>query len=251
MRLHLFEFNDQPWLPSIVRNALTAYLNVAYRSTPFGAMLAKRVATLLTLNGSNKIVDLCSGSGGPIAIVDEELKKQGVTTEITMTDLFPNPRSKTGSMDYWPQSVDARHVPPQLAGMRTMFASFHHFERQDAVLILRNAFEQRYPIAVFEVTARTPAGIITAILIPFGVLLMTPKIRPVTWFQIVFTYLIPILPLMVFWDGLVSQLRTYSPAEMKAMTLEMSAPDYHWDCGTMKVPGTPLAVPYLIGKLVN
>ncbi len=251
MRLHLFEFNDQPWLPSIVRNALTAYLYVAYRSTPFGAMFSKRIATLLTLNGSNRIVDLCSGSGGPIAIVHEELIRQGVTPEITMTDLFPNPSVKNGSIDYWPQSVDARHVPHQLTGMRTMFAAFHHFQRQDAVLILQNAFEERCPIAIFEVTARTPAGLVAIILNPFGVLLMTPKIRPVTWFQIVFTYLIPILPLMIFWDGFVSQLRTYSSAEMKEMTLDISAPGYEWDCGTMKVPGTPLAVPYLTGMPIN
>lgn len=45
MRLHLFEFNDQPWLPTVFRNALTAYLNVAYRATPLGGMFAKRVAS--------------------------------------------------------------------------------------------------------------------------------------------------------------------------------------------------------------
>ena len=247
MRLHLFEFNDQPWLPSVVRNALTAYLYVAYRSTPFGLMFAKRVATLLSLTGSNRIVDLCSGAGGPIAIVDAELKSAGVTPDITMTDLFPN-KNVDGPIPYWPESVDARAVPPQLTGMRTMFASFHHFHAQDASQILRDAFDRRCPIGVFEVTARTPVGIIGAILIPFGVLLMTPRIRPLSLFHVVFTYLIPILPLMIFWDGLVSQLRTYTPEEMKAMTAVMSATDYEWDCGTMKVPRTPLEVPYLTGR---
>jgi hypothetical protein len=245
--MHLFEFNDQPWLPSIFRNALTAYLNVAYRSTPFGGMFAQRVAALLTLTGSNKIVDLCSGSGGPIAIVYEQLKSNGGEPHITMTDLFPNTGARGGPIDYWPQSVDVRNVPPQLTGMRTMFASFHHFKAKDATLILRNAFDQRCTIAVFEVTARTPVGILGAILIPFGVLLMTPRIRPLSLFQVVFTYLIPILPVMIFWDGLISQIRTYSPDEMRAMTKGMAAPDYEWECGTMKVPGTPLSVPYLTG----
>src|SRR4051794_7440106 len=108
MRLHLFEFNDQPWLPTRIRNALTAYLYVAYRSTPFGGMFAKRVATLLSLTGSNRIVDLCSGAGGPIGIVEAELKKARVDVHITMTDLFPN---KDVPGDYWPRPVDARAVP--------------------------------------------------------------------------------------------------------------------------------------------
>lgn len=250
MRLHLFEFNDQPWLPSIIRNALTGYLYAAYRSTPFGGMFAERIATLLNLSGSNRIVDLCSGGGGPIAIVNDELKKTGVAPHIVMTDLFPNRSAGGGEIEYWTEPVDARVVPPRLTGMRTMFASFHHFEPQDAARILRSAYDRRCAIAVFEVTARTPAGILGAILIPFGVLLMTPGIRPLTVFQVVFTYLIPILPVMIFWDGLVSQLRTYSPQEMKAMTKDMDGPGYEWECGMMRVPGTPLKVPYLTGRPV-
>ena len=206
MRLHLFEFNDQPWLPTPMRNALTAYLYVAYRSTPFGRMFAERVAAMLALTASNKIVGLCSGYGGPVAIVEQELRKSGIVPQITMTDLFPHPGIDAG-IEYWPEPVDARAVPARFTGMRTMFASFHHFRPADAAQILRSAFESRCPIGVFEVTARTPVGILGAILIPFGVLLMTPRIRPVTALQIVFTYLIPILPLMIYWDGLVSQLQ--------------------------------------------
>ena len=47
-----------------------------------------------------------------------------------------------------------------------MFASFHHFEPRDAEQILKSAFNNRSPIGIFEVTARTPAGIICAFLIP-------------------------------------------------------------------------------------
>ena len=121
-----------------------------------------------------------------------------------------------------------------------MFAGLHHFQPDDARRILRNAFDRRCAIGVFEGTARTPAGIIGATLIPFGVLLMTPRIRPLTAFQLVFTYLIPLLPLMI-----------YTPEEMRAMTADLQAPDYVWDCGMMDVPGTSLAVPYLTGRAVQ
>ena len=120
----------------------------------------------------------------------------------------------------------------------------------DAAQILKDSFEKRCPIGIFEVTARTPVGILGATLIPFGALLYTPKIRPLTLLQVLLTYLIPILPLMIYWDGLVSQLRAYTPAEMKAMTEVLKAPDYEWEYGMIPVPGTPLKVPYLTGRLV-
>ena len=170
-RQHLFEFNDQPWLPAFIRNALTDYLYVAYRSTPYGKLFARQVMTLLQRAASTRIIDLCSGSGGPIGIVASELRQAGAAAHITLTDLFP----REGN-DYWPEPVDARNVPANLTGTRTMFAGFHHFRRNDAARILKDAFDKRCAIGVFEVTARTPAGILLALLIPFGVLLMTPRI---------------------------------------------------------------------------
>ena len=251
MRLHLFEFNDQPWLPTRIRNALTLYLNAAYRTTPFGGLFATRIATLLNVSGSNKIVDLCSGSGGPIQLVEAELHRAGVNPRITLTDLFPNKELKLdahGSLAYWPDPVDARDVPAQLTGLRTMFASFHHFKPQDAAKILRDAFEKRCPIGVFEVTARTPIGIAGATVIPFLALVMTLTIRPLTFLQVVLTYVLPILPVIIFWDGLVSQLRTYTPVELSAMTKDLCSPDYVWEFGMIRVTGTPLSVPYLTGR---
>jgi hypothetical protein len=57
-----------------------------------------------------------------------------------------------------------------------------------------------------------------ALLIPLLVFLLTPLVRPVSWVQILFTYLVPILPVLIFWDGLISQLRTYSVQELEEFT---------------------------------
>ncbi|HEV3329969.1 MAG TPA: hypothetical protein VG096_03240 [Bryobacteraceae bacterium] len=77
--------------------------------------------------------------------------------------------------------------------------------------------------------------------------MLTPTIRPVSAFQLVSTYLIPILPLLIFWDGLVSHLRTYSAGELIGMTTGIDAPDYRWEAGTIPVPGIPSGLPWLIG----
>jgi hypothetical protein len=143
--------------------------------------------------------------------------------------------------------VDATRVPDALSGIRTMFASFHHFRPQAAREILCDVFEQRRPICIFEGTSRTPAAIASALLIPFLVLLLTRLVRPLSWMQILLTYLVPILALLIFWDGLVSQLRTYSVQELKEFTRDLQLPAYRWEAGLIGIPRMPAGVPYLIG----
>jgi hypothetical protein len=158
MRLHLFEWEDQSWFPAPLRNAMTLYLAAAYRITPLAKVWAERIAPLLQKDARNEIVDLGSGSGGPIALVIGELRERGFKTMVTLTDLYPNqhPIPAGDSMRYWPQPVDATNVPAALAGIRTMFASFHHFRPKAARKIVRGAFESRRAICIFEGTSRTP-----------------------------------------------------------------------------------------------
>ena len=129
-----------------------------------------------------------------------------------------------------------------------MFSVFHHFRPEAGQRILSDAFENRRPICVFEVTSRNAGAIATAIVIPLLVLLLTPRVRPFSWTQILFTYLLPILPLLIFWDGLVSQLRTYTVAELNEFTSALRAPDYTWETGLIAIPRLPAGVPYLIGR---
>ena len=209
MRLHLFELEDQAWFPASLRAAMTSYLVATYAITPFAKLWAAHLSKLMRRDGVTEIVDLGSGSGGPIGRVVKELGERGFQTRVTLTDLYPNAKGmefradETTSIRFWPEPVNAISVPVELTGIRTMFASFHHFRPEPARAILRDAFQQRRPICIFEATSRTPGVIASAVLIPFLVLGLTPMVRPVSWVQILFTYLVPILPLLIFWDGLV------------------------------------------------
>ena len=79
-----------------------------------------------------------------------------------------------------------------------------------------------------------------------NVIFMTPFIRPFKFWRIVFTYLIPIVPLFVLWDGLVSVLRTYSGEEIKKMASEIDNGDsFIWETGTMK--SGQITVQYALG----
>ena len=132
-----------------------------------------------------------------------------------------------------------------------MFAAFHHFRPAMAKAILKDAFDHRRTICIFEAGAGNWfSALLAAILVPINVLLLMPWARPFRWSWMVFTYPIPLLPLILMWDGVVSNLRIYSPGELREMTAELRAADYGWEIGRIPVRGMPGGLPYLIGRPV-
>ena len=55
------------------------------------------------------------------------------------------------------------------------------------------------------------------LLSPISFLVTTPFIKPFSLLRLLFTYIIPIIPIIVLWDGVVSSLRTYSVDEMQQL----------------------------------
>jgi hypothetical protein len=82
---------------------------------------------------------------------------------------------------------------------------------------------------------------------PFAVWLLTPRMKKIGLKRWIFTYAVPVIPLVVTIDGIVSCLRTYSAQELKRMaeSTSQSNPDYTWVAGAEK--GRLLPITYLIG----
>jgi hypothetical protein len=141
-------------------------------------------------------------------------------------------------------------VPRELKGFRTMFTSFHHFSPEAARAILQNAVDAGEGIGVFEITRRAPA----TLALMFGWVLVlfvaTAWIRPFRWSRLFWTYLLPIVPFVLLFDGVVSCLRTYRPAEMREIiaTLrseKLKTDGYEWEVGELQTRYSPIT--YLIG----
>ena len=81
-------------------------------------------------------------------------------------------------------------------------------------------------------------------LMPLFAWILTPRMRPFRWSRLLWTYLLPVIPFVVFWDGLVSCVRTRTPQELLHLTTRF--PDYDWTAGY--APGRWLAAVYLIGQ---
>jgi hypothetical protein len=179
----------------------------------------------------------------------EELEQRGYPARVRLTDLYPNPRTTSHPSVVWlAEPVDATRVSLDLAGVRTMFSAFHHFRPNAAKAILGDAFNRRCAICIFEAGSGTLLAAVTMLGVPLAVLALMPFSRPFRWAYIAFTYLIPLMPLIVLWDGMVSLLRIYSPEQMKKLTEGLQAPDYAWEIGGIHVFGIAGELPYLIGR---
>ena len=218
--------------------------------------IAPLLAEGLVRTRQTHILELGAGAGGGIETVLANLRTHGhPDITITLTDLYPQPaawadiaRRTRGAIGYAPAAVDALAVPGHLAGFRTLFSAFHHFPPAAATALLRDAVRARTGIGVFEGAGQHWAELLLALtVLPVAQLLLTPFFRPFRLSRLVFTYLIPIIPICTIWDGSVSLLRMYSPPELLALAHAADPTgQFEWQAGKKRHWWGP-QVTYLIG----
>lgn len=245
-RIHLFEIEDMSWFPNWLRICLTRLINVMHGLWKTSDVIAELVAKVLKKTNTNQIVDLCSGSGGPMLDVIKALEeKHGLKNiQLTLTDLYPNTdmakvinEGDNKAISYKTTPVDATKVKGELKGLRTMIGSFHHIAPENARKILQSTQDSGQPICIFEMSDNAAPIILGFIALPINfimTLLITPFVRPLTLQQLVFTYMIPIIPICFAWDGAVSNMRTYTLNDMDELLEGLTDTDkYEWEKGAI------------------
>ena len=253
-RRHLFELEDQTWFPVVIRDLMTDYLGHVVGLFDMHLPVVAMISRLIDSTGCDRIIDLASGGGGPWPKLGPALQSQHPELKVVLTDRYPNLRAlervrakNPDIFDVRNEPVDARDVPEELSGIRTQFLSLHHFQEHDVRRIFENAIDGNHPIAVFEFQQRTLSNAVQFALSPIFVLILTLMIRPITLSRVLFTYLIPIVPLAIGWDGVVSVLRTYTPEELESIVRSVEGSDgYEWSFGVDRSTRVPCV--YAIGK---
>ncbi len=254
-RIHAVEMEDLPWVPAFMRDAITGFLQFMSHKMDFYKPLAPILQRAYAQSQATGFLDLASGGGGPWLRMAEHLQAQDTAFQVTLSDAYPNHRHLESTVaqakaagteiNYLSSPIDARNVPTEQDGFRTMFLSFHHFRPAQAQAILQDAVNQGRGIAIFEAQQRSISNLIQFAFSPLFMLFVLPFLKP-NLKQVLCTYFIPLIPLMVGWDGCVSVLRTYTVDEMQAMVNALDQTEtYDWQIG--KNTETPVPLPYLIG----
>lgn len=244
-RIHLFEFEDFSWFPGWLRDCMTRYIAAIHVALATKEQIANLVARALAHSRERRVLDLCSGGSGPMLEVARFLEtKHGLSdVSFTLSDLYPN-RFQAAYVNglgnprlrYALSPIDATHVPEEERGVRTMICSLHHMRPETAREILRDAQRRGAPFVAYELSDNSPPTALFWLAIPFAFLatfFLTPLVRPMTWQQLVFTYLVPVIPLFIAWDGAVSNARTYTVSDMEELVAPLRADGYRWELGTV------------------
>lgn len=254
-RLPIGEIHDQPWCPKCVRDGVTDFLQYsANRWGQYSSVLPALCYFLQQVDAA-RIVDLCSGGGGPWPQMHGTIGRTfGDTFRILLTDRHPNLAAfrrageiSGGIVEFSEKPVDACAVPGSLSGFRTLFTSFHHFDPEAARAILQSAVDAGEGIAIFEMTERRPRAILAMLTVPLVVLAHAARIRPFRWSRLLLSYLLPVIPLAVMVDGIISCLRSYTPKELAELTASLTGQTYDWEIRRLDSPGSPFPVTYAIG----
>lgn len=255
-RHQLFEFEDQPWFPRSIRDTITDCIQFGLNLFDFYGPIFARLKDAVLRSGTDRVLDLCSGAGGPWPHLWREFNDDG--TRIRMSDKYPNlaaysrlSRISGGKIVFDDQSVDTRSIPAKINGFRTFFSAFHHFDPLSAISILKSTIDSRQGIAVFEMTGRHPISFLLMFGMPIVAFFCSPFIRPFRISRLFWIYVIPAAPIGAFIDGIISCFRTYSVDEMKALVENLPPNDYRWSIGVERSKFLSIPITYMIGLPPN
>ena len=258
-RYHLIELHEQPWFPASWRRLFQSGIGQAIRTLGALDEVAESFERFLDRICPSTVLDLCSGSGEAVVSLWKRITPKSSPAErprLTLSDLYPHEpayaalkASHPGLVDFYPEPVDALDPPADAPRVRTMFDSLHHFRPDQVREILRKASESADGFAAFEITGRTWKNMLmTVFCLPFGAAFITAfLVRPVRPRNLIWGLLLPVIPLVAVFDGLVSNLRTYTVEELEEITRSIASPDFSWEIGTARIPGTPLRSTYIYG----
>lgn len=240
-RHHLVELHDLEACPEVFRWLLTETLVWLWCQFPIPSWSMSRVAAnvfarYVDEHRTTRILDLCSGSGGPMPVIAALLGARGVV--IHLSDLYPQVplwtklADKNPFLRYIARSVDAAKVPREVAPpgtVRTFMGSFHHMDVAVAKSIIQDTVDSQNGIIVCEGTERS---LLAVTLLGLGCLVL-PVVFVLwvglSWQRLLFTFLVPILPLLLCFDGVVSCIRTYSSKELMDVVHACSGSErYSW-----------------------
>src|ERR1700758_1616031 len=120
-RVQLIEIHDQAWFPAFLRDQVTGDLQVLLNiGKPYGDILPQ-LREGIERAGADRVLDLCSGAGGPWPWLTDALRRDGLRVCVELSDKYPNAqarervRNDCAKLYYREEAVDARRVPRGLS----------------------------------------------------------------------------------------------------------------------------------------
>ncbi len=143
--------------------------------------------------------------------------------------------------------IDSNDFVANEEGLYLSVNSFHQFNEREAKEVLAMVSQRNQPIVIVEGNNDSLWQVFGMIVIvPLTVLLTAPLVKPFRIERLLFTYIIPILPLVTFMDGFFALFKLYAPMDLDELTASIDQRGYVWRSGKLD-NGRGGKIIYLIG----
>ncbi|MEM6380118.1 MAG: hypothetical protein AAF705_18130, partial [Bacteroidota bacterium] len=117
-------------------------------------------------------------------------------------------------------------------GVYSFINCFHQLSRKEAEKYLNDIVKSNNPVVIVEGNNDSLWQIVgMTIFVPTTIILASPFVKPFRWSRFLFTYLIPVLPMITVIDGCIALLKLYNPQDLKILTKSIHTSDYDWQIG--------------------
>src|SRR5436853_7893059 len=88
-RVQFVEIHVQPWFPSFLRDQVTDDLQVLLNIGKPYADIVPQLREGIERAGTDRVLDLCSGAGGPWPWIAVDLERSGLRVHVQLRDKYP------------------------------------------------------------------------------------------------------------------------------------------------------------------
>lgn len=236
MRLpHLFEFMDLEWLPASLHATLREILECgnARPFRPYYEWVAKVVKRQLATSGCQNVVELGAGTAPITRLLAKDPDLNGM--KLIICDSQPDAATFADLEKRYPSKVIARQdvvdfSKPQDWPSQTLLllsGTFHHIPPEQRGAVLESLTKSGDRVIVCEPLRKTMLSmgfvflsVVPAVILPLWFLGRPGRIRRFFW-----CWLIPMAPIMFWWDGLASCMRMWTDKEWRDNLHGIVSPD--------------------------
>lgn len=130
------------------------------------------------------------------------------------------------------KSINIDQLDTKESGVYLFINSFHQLDATHAKSILNKIVKSGNSVVIVEGNNDSLWQIVgMTVFVPLTVLLTAFFVKPFRISRVVFTYLLPILPIVIVIDGCLALLKLYNPADLLELTSSLNKSNYQWRAG--------------------
>ena len=224
-RKQITQIINTSWCPKFIKKLVAEFLSWFVVKVNATKPFIPLIESMVNDAHSNQIINIDFNIGAGIESVKPYLKEDIQIKSIPISDF----------------NTDTK-------GVYLFLNSFHQLNVKQAKEILSQIAKSKNPIIIVEGNNDSLWQVVgMTVFVPLTTLLTAPFVKPFRLTRLLFTYIIPVLPLIITIDGCIALLKLYNPKDLLELTSSINAPKYEWKAGKND-NGRGGKIIYLTGK---